>query len=163
MEALSFLVVAHATTKKNVGAATFALTVGVACSGFAISGFNVNHLDIAPRYASILMGMSNGIGTIAGLVVPFFVDNMTHDKSVHGWKNVFVIAACVHLVGVTFYAYFCSGELQEWADPSLEEQKAWNPMGDLTMTRPPGPQPPQVMQTDFIVSICRNHQNCYPF
>jgi len=29
----------------------------------AITGFNVNHLDIAPRYAAILMGFSNGIGT----------------------------------------------------------------------------------------------------
>lgn len=44
--------------------------LGVAFSGFAISGFNVNHLDIAPRYASILMGLSNGIGTIAGAIIP---------------------------------------------------------------------------------------------
>jgi len=80
MEALFFLVVAQATTSKNGTAATVALAIGVACSGFAISGFNVNHLDIAPRYASILMGMSNGIGTIAGLLVPFFVDNITEKK-----------------------------------------------------------------------------------
>lgn len=80
MEAFFFLVVANATTHKNGTAATVALAIGVACSGFAISGFNVNHLDIAPRYASILMGMSNGIGTIAGLLVPFFVDNITEKK-----------------------------------------------------------------------------------
>lgn len=80
MEALFFLVVAHATTYRNGAVATTALTIGVACSGFAISGFNVNHLDIAPRYASILMGMSNGIGTIAGLLVPIFVDNITKNK-----------------------------------------------------------------------------------
>lgn len=80
MEALFFLVVANATTHRNGTAAIVALACGVACSGFAISGFNVNHLDIAPRYASILMGMSNGIGTIAGLLVPFFVDNITAKK-----------------------------------------------------------------------------------
>lgn len=80
MEAIFFLVLAHATTSKNGTAATISLAIGVACSGFAISGFNVNHLDIAPRYASILMGMSNGIGTIAGLLVPFFVDNITEKK-----------------------------------------------------------------------------------
>lgn len=80
MEALFFLVVAHATTSRSGTAATIALAIGVACSGFAISGFNVNHLDIAPRYASILMGMSNGIGTIAGLLVPFFVDAITAKK-----------------------------------------------------------------------------------
>jgi MFS transporter, ACS family, solute carrier family 17 (sodium-dependent inorganic phosphate cotransporter), member 6/7/8 len=55
------------------------LTIGVAASGFAISGYNVNHLDIAPRYASILMGMSNGIGTIAGLLCPVAIDFLTSD------------------------------------------------------------------------------------
>ena len=80
MEALFFLVVASATTSKSSFLATSGLTIGVACSGFAISGFNVNHLDIAPRYASILMGLSNGIGTIAGLFVPIFVDHVTENK-----------------------------------------------------------------------------------
>lgn len=154
MEALFFLVVANATTHKNGAAATAALTIGVACSGFAISGFNVNHLDIAPRYASILMGMSNGIGTIAGLLVPFFVDNITKNKDPHSWRNVFIIAACVHFFGVTFYAIFCSGELQPWADPTAEEQKSWNPLDDLGQTRPPVPPPPKVMQSEFIVSTC---------
>lgn len=76
MEAIFFIVVAYATTEF---AATTALTFGVAFSGFAISGFNVNHLDIAPRYASILMGMSNGIGTIAGLICPIVIDHITSD------------------------------------------------------------------------------------
>ncbi|KAK2581885.1 hypothetical protein KPH14_002346 [Odynerus spinipes] len=150
MEAIFFLVVANATTRKNGTAATFALTFGVACSGFAISGFNVNHLDIAPRYASILMGMSNGIGTIAGLLVPFFVDNITKNKDAESWRNVFIIAAGVHFFGVTFYAIFCSGELQPWADPTAEEQKSWNPMDDLGQTKPPVPPPPMTMQSEFI-------------
>lgn len=56
-----------------------ALTFGVAFSGFAISGYNVNHLDIAPRYASILMGLSNGIGTLAGIFCPIAIDFLTKD------------------------------------------------------------------------------------
>jgi MFS transporter, ACS family, solute carrier family 17 (sodium-dependent inorganic phosphate cotransporter), member 6/7/8 len=60
--------------------ATIELTLGVAFSGFAISGYNVNHLDIAPRYASILMGLSNGIGTIAGFLVPIVIDYITQEK-----------------------------------------------------------------------------------
>lgn len=61
-------------------AAVTALTLGVAFSGFAISGYNVNHLDIAPRYASILMGLSNGIGTIAGLICPIAIDHLTRGQ-----------------------------------------------------------------------------------
>lgn len=66
----------------QTGALT-ALTFGVAFSGFAISGYNVNHLDIAPRYASILMGMSNGIGTIAGLLCPIAIDYITEGTNVN--------------------------------------------------------------------------------
>lgn len=44
------------------------------------SGFNVNHLDIAPRYASILMGISNGVGTLSGMVCPLIVGALTIHK-----------------------------------------------------------------------------------
>ncbi len=40
-------------------------------------GFNVNHLDLAPRYASILMGISNGVGTLAGMLCPVAVEFLT--------------------------------------------------------------------------------------
>src|SRR4029434_9082462 len=42
--------------------------------------FNVNHLDIAPRYASILMGISNGVGTLSGMVYPIIVGALTKNK-----------------------------------------------------------------------------------
>ncbi|XP_001654157.2 vesicular glutamate transporter 1 [Aedes aegypti] len=125
LEGFFFLVVAH--TNSAMGAVT-ALTLGVAFSGFAISGYNVNHLDIAPRYASILMGMSNGIGTIAGLICPIAIDHLTRGQPKSCWSTVFMIAATVHLVGITFYGIFASGELQPWAEPTIEEQKAWDPM-----------------------------------
>jgi hypothetical protein len=44
---------------------------------FLYTGFNVNHLDIAPRYASILMGMSNGVGTLAGMLCPIVTEKIT--------------------------------------------------------------------------------------
>ncbi len=47
---------------------------------FFHAGFNVNHLDIAPRYASILMGISNGVGTLSGMVCPLIVGAMTKHK-----------------------------------------------------------------------------------
>lgn len=71
MEGLFFLILAHAKTSEG---AMIALTIGIGLSGFAISGYNVNHLDIAPRYASILMGISNGIGTLVSSLAPYVVD-----------------------------------------------------------------------------------------
>ena len=37
----------------------------------------MNHLDIAPRYASILMGISNGFGTLSGMFCPIFTEHFT--------------------------------------------------------------------------------------
>ena len=55
------------------------ITIAVGLGAFAWSGFAVNHLDIAPQYASILMGIGNTIATIPGIVSPlltgFLVDN----------------------------------------------------------------------------------------
>lgn len=80
LEATFFLAMAYSHT---ITQGMTALSIGVAFSGFAISGFNVNHLDIAPRYASILMGMSNGIGTIAGCICPYVVHKIVLKKVIH--------------------------------------------------------------------------------
>lgn len=56
-------------------------------------------MDIAPRYASILMGMSNGIGTIAGLICPIAVDNITKDK-------VSGIPALLEIYDFSYYYYY---------------------------------------------------------
>ncbi|RXM33402.1 Vesicular glutamate transporter 3 [Acipenser ruthenus] len=121
MEATFLVVVGYSHTR---GVAISFLVLAVGFSGFAISGFNVNHLDIAPRYASILMGISNGVGTLSGMVCPLIVGAMTKHKTREEWQNVFLIAALVHYTGVIFYAIFASGEKQDWADPeSTSEDK----------------------------------------
>ncbi|KAI3359996.1 hypothetical protein L3Q82_014328 [Scortum barcoo] len=113
MEATLLLVVGYSHSK---GVAISFLVLAVGFSGFAISGFNVNHLDIAPRYASILMGISNGVGTLSGMVCPLIVGAMTKHKTRDEWQYVFLIASVVHYGGVIFYGLFASGEKQAWAD-----------------------------------------------
>ncbi|PAV87585.1 hypothetical protein WR25_04805 [Diploscapter pachys] len=128
-EAAFMLIVAY-TNKEST--AIIALILAVGCSGFAISGFNVNHLDIAPRYAAILMGFSNGIGTLAGLTCPFVTEYFTANGA-HGWTKVFLLASLIHFTGVTFYAVYASGELQDWAEPK-EEEEPWNQQDGNTAT-----------------------------
>lgn len=121
MEATLLLVVGYSHSR---GMAISFLVLAVGFSGFAISGFNVNHLDIAPRYASILMGISNGVGTLSGMVCPLIVGAMTKHKTREEWQYVFLIASLVHYGGVIFYGVFASGEKQPWAEPEeLTEEK----------------------------------------
>ncbi|MBN3279927.1 VGL2A protein, partial [Polyodon spathula] len=120
LEATFLLVVGYSHSK---GIAISFLVLAVGFSGFAISGFNVNHLDIAPRYASILMGISNGVGTLSGMVCPLIVGAMTKHKTREEWQYVFLIAALVHYGGVIFYGIFASGDKQSWADPELTSEE----------------------------------------
>ena len=46
------------------------LTLGVGLQGMVISGQNSNNLDIAPRYAGIIMGITNMFATIPGILGP---------------------------------------------------------------------------------------------
>jgi len=46
------------------GAISF-MAIGLSFCGFQYNGFLVNHLDLAPPYAGILMGISNAVGTTA--------------------------------------------------------------------------------------------------
>jgi len=122
-EAIFLLVVGYTRTTKT---AVFALILAVGSSGFAISGFNVNHLDIAPRYASILMGISNGVGTLSGMICPILTEQITENHKTKDivekeWQVVFSIASGIHFIGVIFYGIFASGELQDWA---VEKSKA---------------------------------------
>lgn len=46
----------------------------LAMAGFSRGGFSVNHMDIAPKYAGPLMGISNTAGTLAGALQSFCQD-----------------------------------------------------------------------------------------
>ena len=46
------------------------LSLSVGSIGFSISGFPVNNLDVAPKYAGIILGFANMIGTIPGFLGP---------------------------------------------------------------------------------------------
>lgn len=92
------------------------LSVGVGFSGLAISGYQVNPLDLAPQYVSILTGLSR-LGTL-GAILSTFVAGTLHQNNLQSWQNLFTIAGSIHLAGVLFYGIFASGERQPWAEPT---------------------------------------------
>ena len=51
---------------RSVAAGLTATSATLGLAGFARGGFSVNHMDIAPRHAGVVMGISNTAGTVAG-------------------------------------------------------------------------------------------------
>ncbi|CAH4008459.1 unnamed protein product [Pieris brassicae] len=90
------------------------LTIAVGLGGFAWSGFSVNHLDIAPPHASVLMGLSNTIATLPGIVSPPLAGSIVTDKTAEQWRIVFFISSAIYLIGAIVYYIFCSAERQPW-------------------------------------------------
>ncbi|XP_057668510.1 sialin-like [Diorhabda carinulata] len=99
---------------------TLCLTVALGFGGFSMAGFSVNSLDLSPQFAGIIVGLSNTIATLPGIVSPILTGYIvTDEENVDQWRIVFCIAGCVYLFGAILYCSIGSGELQPW-DQSKE-------------------------------------------
>jgi ACS family sodium-dependent inorganic phosphate cotransporter len=72
------------------------------------SGWSPNHLDIAPRYADVLIGISNTFGTLPG-VVGVAVAGWLVDTT-GGYTAIFALVAAMNLIGAAVWLAFASGE-----------------------------------------------------
>ncbi|KAI4502887.1 hypothetical protein M0802_001931 [Mischocyttarus mexicanus] len=94
------------------------LTIGVGFNGGIYSGFKVNHLDISPRFAGVMMSFTNCLANLAGLLAPIVAGHIIVGTPTHlKWRIVFMISAAVYVVSATVYLLFCSGERQSWDNP----------------------------------------------
>lgn len=107
--------VAAGYTGCNYKLAVALLTISSTLGGFNMSGFSINHLDIAPSYAGILLGITNSFATIPGMVGPVIAKSLTHYNTIEEWKSVFYIAAAIDVFGALFFLLFGKGEVQSWA------------------------------------------------
>jgi MFS family permease len=83
------------------------MTIGNALGAFVVGGFVVNHMDIAPRHAGTLMGITNTAGTIPGIIgvtVSGYILEITGS-----WALVFQVASGVTLVGLVAFLLFSKG------------------------------------------------------
>ncbi len=92
----------------TAGAAVALVTIS-ACSGaMSLAAFGINHLDVGPRYAGILMGISNTAATVPGIIgvaATGFIVGVTGSFSA-----VFYLTVAVYLVGLVAYLAWASGE-----------------------------------------------------
>ncbi|TMS18380.1 Sialin [Larimichthys crocea] len=98
------------------------LTLTSTIGGVSASGVFINQIDIAPRYAGFLLGITNTFGTIPGVVAPIVTGYFTEDHTLAGWRKVFWVAAGINVGGALFYTIFGSGKIQPWA--LTEEERA---------------------------------------
>ncbi|CAB3996565.1 vesicular glutamate transporter 2-like [Paramuricea clavata] len=98
--------------------AIFVVTIAITLSNFNTSGPQTNIVELAPKYAGVLMGFANFACNLTGFISPEVVGAITiHGDDIrHQWAIVFYITAVVNALGMTFYVCFASSDKQVWAD-----------------------------------------------
>ncbi|XP_037027085.1 sialin-like isoform X1 [Bradysia coprophila] len=91
------------------------IIIGVGSGGFASSGYSVNCLDIAPEYASVILGYSNTFTSLTGIISPALTGVLVTQQAVEEWRIVFFITAGMDILGSIAYFFWSSGDVQPWA------------------------------------------------
>ncbi|CAK9151387.1 unnamed protein product [Ilex paraguariensis] len=83
----------------------------MACSqgsdAFSQSGLYSNHQDIGPRYAGVLLGLSNTAGVLAGVFGTAATGYILQKGS---WDDVFKVAVALYIIGTLVWNFFSTGE-----------------------------------------------------
>jgi len=80
------------------------MSVGNMFGAFALGGWGSNHMDIAPKHAGTLMGITNTAGTLPG-IIGVFVSGLILQWT-GSWVLVFQVAAAINVFGLVFYLIF---------------------------------------------------------
>ncbi|XP_017836066.1 putative inorganic phosphate cotransporter [Drosophila busckii] len=104
--------------KDNDTLAVVLLTSTVGITAATHVGFLINHIDLTPNFAGILMGICNAVANVMSLLAPLLVGVIVTDKhDASQWRWVFVIAAGVYFTGNSFFLIFGRTSVQSWNEP----------------------------------------------
>ena len=98
------------TQLSNVSSPVAAVACMMASQGldaFSQSGLYSNHQDIGPRYAGVLLGLSNTAGVLAGVLGTAATGWILANGS---WNDVWGVAVGLYLVGTVVWNVFATGE-----------------------------------------------------
>ncbi|KAG6417058.1 hypothetical protein SASPL_119208 [Salvia splendens] len=96
----------------------FCSSVALGLLALGRAGFAVNHMDVAPRYAGIVMGVSNTAGTLAGIVGVDLTGRLLEAAkavqldltSPESWRAVFLIPGLLCIFNSIVFLVLSTGE-----------------------------------------------------
>ncbi|PHT40803.1 hypothetical protein CQW23_19657 [Capsicum baccatum] len=111
MQSIGFLGPAFFLTQLSRVKTPLFAVLCMACSqgsdAFSQSGLYSNHQDIGPRYAGVLLGLSNTAGVLAGVFGTAATGYILQKGS---WDDVFKVAVVLYIIGTLVWNFFSTGE-----------------------------------------------------
>lgn len=93
---------------KDANTAVILLTLSMGLSSFSFAGFATNHLDISPRHAGIIFGISNTAGTLPGIIGVALTGLMV--ETTGSYASAFYLTAGMYALGLIVWQLFSTGE-----------------------------------------------------
>ncbi|KAG5864163.1 hypothetical protein JTB14_019900 [Gonioctena quinquepunctata] len=107
-----------ATSRKTMNCIGFlipALALVLLGNCASLSGFFINHVDLSPTHAGLLMGICNGFGNIFSIFAPLLVQYMVEDEEdPKQWRVIFYSSAALYVAANTIFIIFGSVDIQPW-------------------------------------------------
>ncbi|KAK8474572.1 hypothetical protein V6N12_024862 [Hibiscus sabdariffa] len=111
MQSIGFLGPAFFLTQLSSVRTPAMAVLCMACSqgsdAFSQSGLYSNHQDIGPRYAGVLLGLSNTAGVLAGVFGTAATGYILQRGS---WDDVFKVSVALYIIGTLVWNLFSTGE-----------------------------------------------------
>ncbi|XP_050237801.1 ascorbate transporter, chloroplastic [Mercurialis annua] len=111
MQSIGFLGPAFFLTQlshvKTPAMAVLCMACSQGSDAFSQSGLYSNHQDIGPRYAGVLLGLSNTAGVLAGVFGTAATGYILQRGS---WDDVFKVAVALYIIGTLVWNLFSTGE-----------------------------------------------------
>ncbi|XP_030023987.2 putative inorganic phosphate cotransporter [Manduca sexta] len=112
---------------KNIAIATL---IGVlTMCGFTSAGFMVNHLDLSPHFAGVMLSLTNFAGSIGAVLTPVATSLILRNDSsdMSRWRIVFLMTAGLCVGSNIVYVIFGSAERQPWDNPDYKDRRKADP------------------------------------
>ncbi|XP_038995530.1 ascorbate transporter, chloroplastic-like isoform X2 [Hibiscus syriacus] len=111
MQSIGFLGPAFFLTQlshvKTPAMAVLCMACSQGSDAFSQSGLYSNHQDIGPRYAGVLLGLSNTAGVLAGVFGTAATGYILQRGS---WDDVFKVSVALYIIGTLVWNLFSTGE-----------------------------------------------------
>ncbi|VUZ45487.1 unnamed protein product [Hymenolepis diminuta] len=94
------------------------ITLDPGVSGLAVAGYAVSVIELAPKFAGLIMGFANSISTLTGILSTVIATVVVHYLSTGveaGWIIAMSLAAGSQFFAAIFFLIFASSQEQEWA------------------------------------------------
>ena len=84
------------------------LSLALGLAAFSFAGFASNHLDISPRHAGAIFGISNTAGTIPGIIGVALTGILVDQTG--SYASAFYVTAAVYFIGLAVYLVYGTGK-----------------------------------------------------